>query len=346
MATVNASVVSAFNADGQNFYTIEYPGTNLFPNRIAGVSKADPAVVTVPSVAKVISTTGTIGTVTGSGTTNAPWSATITNMTTTTGLQSGQIITATAGTGSFSANGEVSVYTVAGNQSIVLHKIGGTAPTAGTVTNISIPAVSSLPVELVDGSPILITGVAGMTQLATAGADGTNLFYANVLSGTSFSLYTNSALSDTVDSSAFTTATANTGQYNTYTGAQYVSSGSIVPVLFPTVDVTVGTDISIDAQTGEITLAGGQTYNITVTSFPLSNPASQGGTLQLYDNGAAAQIGPSHPIGSSFFGTVAPTVESVYQILAVAPNGAAWTPPAGIQHAEITITSVSGAAVA
>jgi hypothetical protein len=253
MATVNASVVSAFNPNGQNFYSISYPGVNLFPNFIAGISKADPAVVT----------------------TKLP-----------------------------------------------------------------------LPPLMVSGDPILITNVGGMTQLKTAGANGTNLFYVDILSDTTFGLYTSPGLGDTVNSTGFTTATANTGQYTTFTGAQYNSLGDIVPVIFPTIDTTVGTDISVDTTTGEITLAADQTYQIIVTGFPLDNPASQGGAMQLYDNGAAAQIGPSHPIGSSFFGTVAPTVESVYQILAVAPNGAVWTPPAGIQHAEITIISVSGASVA
>ena len=130
---------------------------NLYANPISNISKANTAVVTVPTVAQVVSTTGTIGTVTGSGTSGTPWTAPITLMSAVTGLVSGSIITATAGTGTFAANGVVSVNTVTGNKSITINKIGGTIPTAGTVTNITLPAVSTLPTFLADGDAILFT---------------------------------------------------------------------------------------------------------------------------------------------------------------------------------------------
>ena len=130
---------------------------NLYANPIVSVSKANTAVVTVPTVAQVVSTTGTIGTVTGSGTSGTPWTAPITLMSAVTGLVSGSIITATAGTGTFAANGVVSVNTVTGNKSITINKIGGTIPTAGTVTNITLPAVSTLPTFIANGDAILFT---------------------------------------------------------------------------------------------------------------------------------------------------------------------------------------------
>jgi len=282
---------------------------NLFPNKIVGVSQANPAVVSVPVVARVVSTTGTISAVSTSGITSGvttfttvagtsvtaaatytavsqsatsgtgtgavftivkagagtaysgavtittttvgsgyavgdtitisganlggvsttndmtltlgagslagPWTATISNMTSTEGMLSGDVITATAGTGSFSAAGEVSIDSVTGNQSIVIRKIGGSSPTAGTVTNITEPATSSLPPFIVDGAIVQITGVEGMTQLETAGASNTNWFYVDVLSGNTFALYRNVGLSTAVNSSAFSAATANTGQYTT-----------------------------------------------------------------------------------------------------------------------------------
>ena len=188
---------------------------NLYANAIVSVSKADPAVVTVPVIARVVSATGTIGTVTGSGTTGAPWTAAISLMTSTVGMKSGDVITSTPGTGDFVADGEVSVKAVTGNQSITINKIGGTVPTAGTVTAISLPAVSTLPALLADAAIIQITGVEGMTQLATAGQFNTAWFYVDVLTDTTFALYRDVELSTTVDSSAFTTAVANTGQYTT-----------------------------------------------------------------------------------------------------------------------------------
>jgi hypothetical protein len=140
---------------------------NLSPNLIEGISKANPAVVTVPVISRVASTTGTIGTITGAGTTSSPWLATVSLMTTTAGLITGQIITATDGVGSFAAGGEVSIASVAGNQTIVLRKVGGTIPTAGTITNITLPAVSSLPAGIADGAIIQITGVEDATLTFT-----------------------------------------------------------------------------------------------------------------------------------------------------------------------------------
>jgi len=88
-----------------------------------------------PADDTLISTTGTVGSISGAG----PWTATITGMSTTTRLTVGDKITATAGTGSL--GGGAGVYTVAtipGNTSITFTATGGTTPTAGTITNISI----------------------------------------------------------------------------------------------------------------------------------------------------------------------------------------------------------------
>lgn len=84
----------------------------------------------------VISTTGTVGSITGSD----PWTATITGMTTTVGLTVGDVLTATAGTGSFGTGGEVTVASIVSSTSITITKAGGTIPTAGTVTLITLNA--------------------------------------------------------------------------------------------------------------------------------------------------------------------------------------------------------------
>lgn len=128
---------------------------NLYPNAIADISKDSPAVVTVPVTEQVVSATGTIGTVTGSG----PWLATITNMTTTAGLKTGDVITATPDVGEFGAGGEVSVNAIVGPTSIQIKKIGGTTPTAGAIQYISLPAVGTLPAFRASGDPIQITGL-------------------------------------------------------------------------------------------------------------------------------------------------------------------------------------------
>ena len=81
----------------------------------------------------VISTTGTIGSIAGSG---SAWTATISGMSTTAGLTAGDTITATAGTGTF-GTGTVTVATVVSLSAITIAVTGAT-PTAGTVTNITL----------------------------------------------------------------------------------------------------------------------------------------------------------------------------------------------------------------
>ena len=79
----------------------------------------------------VISTTGTVGSIAGTG----PWTATITGMTSTVGLSIGSEISAVAGVGSI-GTGIITVTSVIGDTSITILCTGGTTPTAGSVTSI------------------------------------------------------------------------------------------------------------------------------------------------------------------------------------------------------------------
>jgi len=83
---------------------------------------------------QLISTTGTVGSITGSG----PWTATITGMTTTDSLEVGDEITATSGTGSLENGGVYLVASIPSSTSITFTATGGTIPTAGTITNITL----------------------------------------------------------------------------------------------------------------------------------------------------------------------------------------------------------------
>lgn len=90
----------------------------------------------------VISTTGTVGTITGTG----PWTSTITGMTSTTGLSVGNIITVTNGTGKLydSATTYYAVVaSIVSSTSITCTTTGGTTPVAGTITNITKSSVIS-----------------------------------------------------------------------------------------------------------------------------------------------------------------------------------------------------------
>jgi hypothetical protein len=102
---------------------------------------------------QVISTTGTVGSITGSGSTFA---GTISGMVTTIGLAAGDVITATAGTGSL-GTGVTTVATVSSTSITFTH--AGTTPTNGTVTNVSLadtvqtnPVLQSFPEGYVYGA--------------------------------------------------------------------------------------------------------------------------------------------------------------------------------------------------
>ena len=83
----------------------------------------------------IVSATGTVGLIVASAT--SPWSGTITGMTTTTGLGVGSFFTATAGTGTVGSGGSYRVTSILSSTSITFSAIGGTTPTAGTITNIT-----------------------------------------------------------------------------------------------------------------------------------------------------------------------------------------------------------------
>jgi len=78
---------------------------------------------------------GTVGSITGTG----PWTATITGMSSTTGIMVGQNITATAGTGTLFGGSPTSVLvaSIVSGTSITVTVTGGTIPTNGTVTSIT-----------------------------------------------------------------------------------------------------------------------------------------------------------------------------------------------------------------
>ena len=88
-----------------------------------------------PVANTVISATGTVGAISGAG----PWTAGISGMVSNEGLDVGETITATAGSGSL--GGGAGVYTVTsliGTTGITFTATGGTTPTNGSITNITL----------------------------------------------------------------------------------------------------------------------------------------------------------------------------------------------------------------
>ena len=82
----------------------------------------------------VISATGTVGSITGSG----PWTAQITGMTTTDGLNVGDKISAVATVGSLGTGGVYTVASVIGLTTITFTATGGTTPLNGAVIDITL----------------------------------------------------------------------------------------------------------------------------------------------------------------------------------------------------------------
>lgn len=84
---------------------------------------------------QLVSTTGTVGSITGAG----PWTFNITNLTSSASINVGDNITATPGTGSIGTGFTTcEVLQILSSTSIQCITTGGSTPTAGTVTNINL----------------------------------------------------------------------------------------------------------------------------------------------------------------------------------------------------------------
>jgi hypothetical protein len=129
---VPAVIRGKFSEVADKYHFLPYLGEGALVNLY--YYKAWPLLF-APVEDQLISTTGTVGSITGA---TSPWQATITGMSTTTGLATGDIITATNGTGSLGGAGVYTVNTVVSNTSITFVATGGTTPTAGTITNVTL----------------------------------------------------------------------------------------------------------------------------------------------------------------------------------------------------------------
>ena len=111
---------------------------------------------------------GTIGTIAGSGTAGAPWTATITGMTSTTGMAVGNTLSATAGTGTLYGGSPTTIIitSIVSGTSITYAVVGGTTPTAGTIT--AIQTASAYTSATIGGQNVLLL------TLSTSGSGGTS----------------------------------------------------------------------------------------------------------------------------------------------------------------------------
>jgi hypothetical protein len=83
----------------------------------------------------LVSATGTVSTVTGA---SSPWTAVITDLVDTAGVNVGDRLTAVDGTGTISNGGVIEVYSVDSATQLTVTVTGGTIPTTGTITDIKL----------------------------------------------------------------------------------------------------------------------------------------------------------------------------------------------------------------
>ena len=217
-------------------------------------------------VAGVVSTTGTVGSITGTG----PWTAVLSGMTTTSGLVVGSSLTATAGTGTLFGGSPTSVLVTSIDSATQVTYVvtGGTIPTAGTVTNVTTTNATD---TTADGGGIILRGTANKTLTYNTTNSGTwtssenfNLATAKTYKIAGTDVLTATGLgSGVIGSSLTSVGTIATGNWSTTTGSVtanalnlYTSSSGNAQ----TVDTDVIVNTIATASTGALNTFAGNTY--------------------------------------------------------------------------------------
>lgn len=199
---------------------------------------------------------------------------------------------------------------------------------------------STLPVTFVDGTQVLVTGVGGMTQLATAGVSNSRVFFANVISSNTFGLYTVANLTGNVNSTGFSNATANTGGVSLFTVPQYNSVGNTAQVVFDESGPEYGSAISVDTTTGVISVAADLVYTFTATA-EINVP---GATYQWYEvtSGTPVALGSSAPVGTPVTLAWTPADPGDVALIVTAAEGTTFSYPTQIKNAQAVVQVASG----
>jgi hypothetical protein len=367
MPTTNPSVTRAIKTS-TNLYTIDLVGISSTPNFIGDIYSFGPNTLllvkggvpldpnTGDPIQPITSATGVISDVQGDPVTG-PWTATITGMTSTAGLVTGDVIYATDGTGSLGNlfYPTIVVTSVLGATSITISArllegpppLPTVIPTAGTITDIynqTKNQAATIPTSLVGGGKIIISGVEGMPELATGGINGTNSYYAS--SGIANEQSFNLALDPegtSVDSSTWAPAVPNTGQYNVFVVPNYIPVENTLTVVFENYSA-VGTEIDLNFGTGQWELAADYTYSFSAIAYltGVSYGDNVIPTYQWFNVTTQEYIGNPAPIGTLLTYGYTTTETTVVELRVMAPNGVSWTYPATLRDIAATIQVTSG----
>jgi len=136
---------------------------------------------------------------------------------------------------------------------------------------------------VVTGIPLTIIGVSGMTQISTAGENGTNKYYGVKLTNTTFSLYSDAALANAVNSTGFTPAVSNTGNIicSFYQAGTGVPGGANTQIQFQDTAGLFGgsANLTFNKDTNNLALNGNA--NITRITTTLVTSANLIGSIGL-----------------------------------------------------------------
>jgi len=254
----------------------------------------------------VVSTTGTVGSITGTG----PWTATITGMSSTNDLIVGSAITATAGAGTLGSGGTYIVASIVSSTSITYTATGGTTPTAGTVTNISTTGYTDV---TANGGGILLYGATNKTfEWSSTNSAWTSSEHISLATGKSYEINGASVLNATTLGTGVTgsslqsvgTITSGTWQ-GTVVGATYGGTG----VNNGSYTITLAGNVN---HAGAFTTSGAYPITLSATAstsvtLPTSGTLVNNLVTTLSSLTSIGTLGSLTVSGTSTLGTVATT---------------------------------------
>jgi hypothetical protein len=317
----------------------------------------------------IVSATGTVGSISGSG----PWTATITGMTTTAGLIPGSTITATISSGSIGAGGTYTITAINSNTSVTYTATGGTTPVAGAVTNINTTGPTNV---TADGGGITLKGATDKTiNWINSAAAWTSSEDWNLVSGKQYEINTVGVL--TATAVLANQATASIGHL---TSAATVSIGgasanNILQIngsgtggtATLTTNVTTGIVNAFASVTGTVNYAGNAATTTVANTITTAQTVSIGGgstaastynfghgttssgvtkTLNIGSGGASGSI-TNVNIGSSTAGATGTSTVNGSAVNLATNHNAAVTVTAGpaITNNTFKIASITGGTI-
>jgi len=210
--------------------------------------------------AAAISSTGTVGGISGSG----PWSATITNMTTTAGLIVGSAINATPGTGSLygGSPSTILVTSIIDSTSITYTVTGGTTPTVGAISTITTSGATDI---TANGSGITVKGSTDKTIIwDNVNYNWTSSENWNLASGNSFKINNVSVLNaTTLGANVVNSSLTSVGTLTSLSVTNTINQGNSTS----TTDADATVDASTTAYYSYIQSASGTTRSINISNL-------------------------------------------------------------------------------